>query len=460
MCDVVSKLTNLLDERNVLTEERMRERHPGLYPENLNAKALITPHTVEQVSASMRLCHEAGQPVVTHGGLTGATRATVTTPDEIILSVERLNKIETLDPIGRTMTVQAGAILQTVQERAEDEGLIFALDLGARGSCMIGGNIATNAGGNQVIRYGMTRDLVLGLEVVLADGTLISSMNILLKNNSGYDLKQLFIGSEGTLGIITRAVLRLSERPREKRTALVATDHFDKLLKLFLLCRERLGARLGSFEVMWREYFSMATSAKSASPPMSTEHPCYAIIEVLCMDETDSAALENSLETAFENQLLVDAVIPKSEAERDAIWEIRDSFLTIVERYPEFVDMDTCVPIKEMENYLQATLAKLKDRFPELAVLAHGHLGDGNVHTIVAGEKIDSEKRRAVEMIFYEPLRTIGGTVSAEHGIGLERREFLHLCRTENEMALMRTLKSALDPKGILNPGKVFCPQG
>ena len=285
------------------------------------------------------------QSVVVHGGLTGAVQGAVTTQDDVILSLERMNKIEALDPVSGTITVQAGVTLQTVQETAEASNYIFPLDIGSRGSCTIGGNIATNAGGVQVIRYGMMRALVLGLEVVLADGRILSSLDTVLKNNSGYDLKQLFIGSEGTLGVITRAVLRLAPRPGEQRTALVATESFDQLLDLLQHARRCLGTRLGSFEVMWRNYYEFAADAHDTPPPLPAGYDAYTIIEGLSSHESDSVVFDHTLEEAFESGLVVDGVIAKTGRERESFWNLRDSFMHIIAKYADIVDLDTSVPI-------------------------------------------------------------------------------------------------------------------
>jgi FAD/FMN-containing dehydrogenase len=422
----------------------------------MNAKALICPASTDDVSAVMRLCNAAGQSVVVHGGLTGAVQGTVTTPDDIILSLERMNRIETLDPVSGTMTVQAGVTLQTVQETAEASDFIFPLDIGSRGSCTIGGNIATNAGGVQVIRYGMMRALVLGLEVVLADGRIVSSLDTVTKNNSGYDLKHLFIGSEGTLGVVTRAVLRLAPRPGEKRTAFVATESFDQLLDLLQHIRRCLGARLGSFEVMWHNYYEFAASAHDFPPPLPGGYDAYTIIEGLCDHDSDSVVFDKALEEAFESGLVVDGVVAQSGRERESFWNLRDSFMHIIAMYPDIVDLDTSVPILKTRDYMESTELQLRERFPELVLLLHGHLGDGNLHPLICGAHITPEIREEVERIFYEPLRNLGGAVSAEHGIGIERRRYLHFSRSSPEIDVMRSLKATLDPKNILNPGKVL----
>jgi FAD/FMN-containing dehydrogenase len=456
MTDLISRLVDALGERNVITGDAVRERDPGLDPENMNASALVRPGDTEEVSTVLRLCNEVGQSVVTHGGLTGAVQGTVTTSDDIILSLERMDTIESLDTIGRTITAQAGVTLQSVQEAAEESDLIFPLDIGSRGSCTIGGNIATNAGGIQVIRYGMMRALVSGLEIVLPDGRIVSSLDTMMKNNTGYDLKQVFIGSEGTLGVVTRAVLRLSEQPKSKRAALVATDSMGKLLELLQYIQGSLGSRLGGFEVMWREYYEFATSASDFEPPLPNGYPAYSIIEGLCNHESDHLVFEHALEHAFNAELISDGVVAKSERERDSFWALRDSFMKIVAAYPDIIDLDTSVPIVKTESYIEEARAKLSARFPELVLLLHGHIGDGNLHPLICGEGITNQMREEIELIFYEPLWEIGGAVSAEHGVGIERKKYLHLSRSQEEIELMQLFKKSIDPNNILNPGKVL----
>lgn len=441
---------------HVLDKDALAGRQVGHCPENLDAKALVRPADTDEIAAVLALCHGRGQTVVTHGGLTGLVNGGASRPDDIVLSLERMNRIEEIDPVGRTMTVQAGALLQTVQEAAEAAGLMFPLDLGARGSCTIGGNIATNAGGCRVIRYGMTRDLVLGLEAVLADGTVVSSLNRMIKNNSGYDLKQLFIGAEGTLGVVSRAVLRLRERPAAENTALAAAGSLDAVAALLRATERSLGGGLASFEVMWREFYAkMSALAAPGAAPLAADHPYYVLIEELT-NEDGAGRLQETLEGALGDGLVVDAVVAKSSAERAAIWRIRDETGLLYDCYRAANSFDVSLPIGEMEGYVAAVRAGIAEAFPESAVYVFGHLGDGNLHLLVGGESLDADDFHAIEEIVYRPLVSVRGSISAEHGIGLKKKAYLGLSRSTAEIALMRTLKQALDPRGILNPGKIF----
>jgi len=356
------------------------------------------------------------------------------------------------------MTVQAGCVLQTVCEAADAKGLFFPLDLGARGSATIGGNISTNAGGNRVIRYGMMRELILGLEAVLADGTIVSSMNHLIKNNAGYDPKQIFIGSEGTLGIVTRAVLRLRPKPVSQNTAFVAVDSFAELPKLLRGVERGLGGTLSAFEVMWEDFYRLVTTPPARGrAPIAYAHPYYVLIEQLGSDEASDVALfERVLGAALEDDIIADAVVAKSQAERSAIWSLRDDVAQCMRNAPIFT-FDVSLPIVEMENYVADVRGRLLKRWNETtSLMVFGHLGDCNLHLIIGVGDGKPDTRHAIEEIVYGALEGRSGSVSAEHGIGLEKRAYLPLSRSENEIALMRQLKRALDPRNILNPGKVF----
>ncbi|MBL1266911.1 MAG: FAD-binding oxidoreductase [Halomonas sp.] len=422
------------------------------------AGAIVRPADTEQLSTVMRACYELQQPVVTHGGLTGLVHGAEASPDELVISLERLTAIEEIDQVGGTLTVQAGAPLQRVQEAAKEVGLQFPLDLGARGSCTIGGNIATNAGGVRVIRYGMMRQQVLGLEAVMADGRVVSSMNHMLKNNAGFDLKQLFIGSEGTLGIVTRAVLRLQPPTPSEQTAMVACPSFEALTGLLSHMGKALGGGLGAFEVMWQNHYRLLTETLGRhTPPIATEHPFYVIIDSLGSDaERNANQFSEALESALESELIVDAVIAQSTTQRDGLWAIREDIEGLVKGLAPVLTFDVSLPIADMQRYTDALEAQLTQRWAEAKLVVFGHLGDGNLHISVSVGSAEIEVRREVEAMVYQPLATLGGSVSAEHGIGLEKRPWLSTCRSSAEIELMHTLKQALDPLNLLNRGKVL----
>ena len=401
MSDLVEKLRSELGDAGVLTGADAEEKAQGGWSHLGTPLAVVRPASTEETSKALKLCHAAGQGVVAWGGKTGLVEGG-NADGMFALSMERMNKVEEIDTVSGTMTVQAGTILEAACDAVEAKGFFFPLDLGARGSATIGGNISTNAGGNRVLRYGMMREMVLGLEVVLADGTVLSAMNHMLKNNAGYDLKQMFIGTEGTLGVVTRAVVRLRPAPSSQDVAFVGVSEFDAMPKLLRHMEVALGGTLSAFEVMWEDFYNLVTRAPAlGKPPLASTHPYYVLVESLGgHQEEDSARFEAALMAAME----------------------------------EGIEWDSPT------------------------AMIFGHLGDGNLHVIVGVGDGEQEARRRVEEIVYSPLRDIGGSVSAEHGIGLEKRPYLGWSRTPEEVALMHTLKATLDPKGILNPGKVLDP--
>jgi FAD/FMN-containing dehydrogenase len=425
--------------------------------EPCHAAAILRPKSTQEISEILRLCSARKQTIVPHGGLTSVVRGVRTDPRDLALSLERMNEIEQVDEDGQTVTVQAGAILQRVQERAKLAGLMFPMDLGARGSATIGGIISTNAGGNAVLRYGMTRNLVLGLEVVLADGTILSNLCPVLKNNTGYDLKQLFIGAEGTLGVITRAVLRLVPQPASQTTALAAVREFNQLPLLLKYMGVHLGGTLSAFEVMWNDYYRLVTTPPArCTPALPLSYPYYALIEARGSDQVqDQVRFEAVLAEAQEKGLIADCAIALSPAERNALWEARDSVDQLHQHRPVF-SFDISVPLQFMESYCAETVAALKQSWPNHKCFIFGHLGDGNLHVIVAVGSDDPAVRHRVESVVYQGLRSRLGSISAEHGIGIDKRPFLHWSRSMEEIRLMRSLKKLLDPHGILNPGKVL----
>ncbi len=435
------------DDLKGRTEDWRRQRP-------MRAKVLIRPATTEQVATVLTLCHAAGQSVITHGGLTGLVHGVDSTESDVVLSLERMRRIESIDPMQRVAIVEAGVTLQQLQEAADEQGLAFPLDLGARGSATLGGNVSTNAGGNRVLRFGMMREMVLGLEVVLADGTVIPAMNRLIKNNSGYDLKQLFIGAEGTLGVVTRLVLRLREKPTRQDVAFAAVPSFPALTALLKHMDRSLGGGLSAFEVMWPEFYELVTTAPAkGQPPLPQGSPFYVLIESLSGD-TDGGRFQVALEQALEKELIVDVAIAQSQANVAAIWALRDDVMQ-TGRWGAPITFDVSLPIVCMPEYVETVKAGLRALCPAVRTFVFGHMGDGNLHVVVSPDGLPGNARASVERIVYEPLQKIGGAVSAEHGIGLEKKEWLPVSRSAAEIELMRTLKLAMDPKRILNPGRV-----
>jgi len=452
---LLADLAEVVGQGGLLTGEDVKARNPGVFMDEISARAIVRPRTTQEVSRILKLCNDAGQPVVVHGGMSGWVRATQTKPEDIAISMELMDAIESIDPENRTAVVEAGVILESFEEALESHGLTFPLDLGGRGSCQLGGNASTNAGGMRVIRYGMMREQVLGLEVVLADGRVISAMNNMIKNNTGYDLKQLFIGSEGSLGIITKLVLRLRERPVSSNTALVCADRFEQIAKLLRFMDGRLGGLLSAFELVDNSFYSVNTLVGRHNPPLPADKPFYAIIETLGSDqERDTDLFESVLMAGSEEGLFSDAILARSEREREGIWAIREDLENVVRDFQPFYAFDVSLPVGDMEEYMQRVTATLKKQWPDGKIAFLGHVGDGNLHVAIGAG--GAEDREAVERCVYEPLRNYGGSVSAEHGIGLEKKPWLEISRSAPELGLMSEIKTLLDPNMILNRGKIF----
>ena len=460
MHDLIATLKSALGDAAVLTGDDIGARHRVDFShENECAPAaVVRPASTEEVAAVLAACHRARQPVVVQGGLTGLAGGATPQPGEIALSLERMSGIETVDRGAETVTALAGTPLAVVQAAAVDAGLFFPLDLGARGSCTIGGNIATNAGGNQVIRFGMMRDLVLGLEAVLADGTIVSSMNDLIKNNAGYDLKQLFIGTEGTLGVVTRAVLRLFPKLPSKVTALCALRSFDQTVALLRSLQMRMEGSLSAFEVMWESYFHYVLDhVKTTSSPFDERYALYALIEIEGHDQTaDRERLEEALGGALQSAIIADAAVAQSEREAQALWTIRDAIGEITPTLQPLNAFDVSLSLDAMPEFLARVTGEFARLPRPVTNLVFGHIGDNNLHLAVTTH--DAHDNHRLCDIVYTAIGDYRGSVSAEHGIGMLRRGYLHYSRSATEIDLMRRLKMALDPHGILNPNRVLLP--
>jgi FAD/FMN-containing dehydrogenase len=425
-------------------------------PDRIAASLLVRPASTGEVATVLMHCNRFRQPVVAQGGLTGLVHGADTAPGDLVLSLERMRTIESIDPVQRVAVVQAGVTLQALQEAVDAHGLAYPLDLGARGTATLGGTASTNAGGNRVLRWGMTRDMVLGLEVVLADGTVLPAMNRLIKNNAGYDLKHLFVGAEGTLGVITRLVLRLREKPGRQDVALVAVPGFEQLVGLLKHFDRALGGTLSAFEAMWPSFYRLVTTPPARSaPPLPHGHAYYALVESSgAGSDADAHRFALACESALAQGLVADAAIAQSQADAAAIWALRDDVVQCMRWGMPFA-FDVSLPLDRMQAYVATVCDGFERRWPGCRQWVFGHLGDGNLHVVLSLDDPAPDARADAERIVYPPLRAAGGSVSAEHGIGIEKRAWLEVSRSDAEIDLMRRLKSMLDPHGILNPGKV-----
>jgi FAD/FMN-containing dehydrogenase len=420
-------------------------------------QALILPQTTEDVSTALRLCHQHRQAVVTQGGLTGLAGGAHPQTGEIALSLERMNGVEEIDTASATLTALAGTPLAVVQQAADEAGFLCGIDLGARGTCTIGGNIATNAGGNQVVRYGMARRNTLGLEVVLADGTVVRSLNKMLKNNAGYDWTQLFIGSEGTLGVITRAVIGLHSKPQSLQTALCAVSSFEDALVVLRRFQQAHPGRLLVFEAMWREFMTVATKICGLAPAFEAEHDVTLLIEAdMGADPAGTEAFSLLLSEFYEQDLIKDAVVAQSRADRNRFWAYRETPYEYGRFLPEEIRFDVSVPLNRMTEAVAHLRQEMPKQWPDAVYVVFGHVADSNIHINVAIRDMNDGIKKGVQGLVYDLVARLGGSISAEHGIGRIKRPYLSLSRTEPELVLMRKMKQTLDPEGILNPGRIL----
>jgi FAD/FMN-containing dehydrogenase len=463
---LLSSLSSIVGEGNILTSDAdvalyvndWRGRYRG------RTRAVVRPGTTAEVAAVVRCCGEHGAPIVPQGGNTGLCGGATPheTGDEIVVSLARLARVRAIDATNATLTVEAGVPLARVQQAADDAGLFFPLSLAAEGSCAIGGNLSTNAGGTAVLRYGNARELVLGLEVVLADGRVWESLKGLRKDNTGYDVKQLFLGSEGTLGIITAAVLKLFPKPQTSATALAALSDVDAAIVLLGMLRQALGDRLTGFELVSRACVELTRKEFPAFADPLPGHAWYALIQAddSAADSPLTAQLEAALGAAIEQQIARDATIARSGAQADELWALREHISEAQRRDGPNIKHDISLRVSRIPAFLVDAQSRLDAAFPGVRYVVFGHLGDGNLHynlsapTGVAPTAFVGEAARA-NRIVYDLVAEQGGSFSAEHGIGQLKRDELSRYKPAVEVEIMRRIKRALDPAGLFNPGKV-----
>lgn len=457
---ILTAISEVLTTDQILTGDQLEERYHHIWhmDEPLQVLAMVLPTTTGEVSAILRLCHQHGQTVSVFGGLTNLVGGTEVRSSDIVLSLERMDQIVEIDQQARTVTVEAGVILEHLHKQVEEHGLSFPLTYGAKGSAQVGGMLASNAGGLRVLKYGMARNLTLGVEAVLADGTIISSLKKIIKDNSGYDLKQLFIGSEGTLGIITKAVLRLVEQSPARCSALVAMEDYDSVVRFLKAVDSGLGGKLSGYELIWgNSYEKMTTPPARMQPPIPHGHKFYVLVETLGTTyQQEYEELERLVISAVEDGVVADGAMATSDTDLDWFWTIREDVYVIASQCTYDQHYDISMPIGAIGKTITTIKNDLLDIDGVAAVYPFGHIADGNMHLIVDKQNPSPELRHAINEVVYAPLQALGGSISAEHGIGLHKKAYLHYSRSQEEIDLMRTMKRALDSKGILNPGRIF----
>ena len=432
------------------------------------ARLVVRPGSTEEVAAVVRVCSGARIPIVPQGGNTGLVGGAVPWEDgrAIVLSLARMNRVRAIDPLDHTITVEAGCVLAEVQKAAEQVDRLFPLSLGAEGSCQIGGNLSTNAGGIAVLRYGNMRELTLGIEAVLPDGQVLDALRTLRKDNTGYDLKQLFIGAEGTLGIITAATLKLFPRPREVETAFLGLGRVEDVMALFARARGISGDQLTAFELIPRLGLEMAMRhVPAVTEPLTAPQPWYALLEVSSSQSNSGLrrSLEEFLSEALAGGLLRDGVVATSTAQARDLWRIREAMVEGQKYEGGSIKHDVSVPVSRVADFINCATAAVTAKLPGIRPLAFGHVGDGNIHFNLsqppsADAKVFLARRAEFSHIVHDLARGLNGSISAEHGIGRLKREDLPRYKSPLELALMRRLKQALDPDELMNPGKILPP--
>jgi FAD/FMN-containing dehydrogenase len=463
---ILDELTTALGAQGVLTGDAIAERYCTDWTGDYSRRplAVLRPADTEGVATAVRLCARAGLAIIPQGGHTGLVGGgTADGPDQVVLSLDRMNRIRAVDPIGMSMTVEAGCILETVKAAAEEQDCFFPLSLGAQGSCQIGGNISTNAGGLNVLRYGMMRDLLLGIEVVLHDGSVFSDLRALRKNNTGPDLKQIFVGSEGTLGIVTAATLKLFARPRWIETLWLSTDSIEAMMEVYGRFRREGGEFLSAFELIPQNCVDLALELSPETPsPDPERHPIHGLVEISASGGPDPGPwLEEMVAALFESGLVKNGILAQNAAQAQSLWRIRELMVEAQQKRGLHLRTDVSVPVNAIAPFVREVTAVLDNALPGLTVLAYGHIGDGNVH-------VNALRPAGMDAAAFKPLipgltqdvnaviDRFSGSISAEHGIGVAKRAALAARLPEEQRLLLAGLKRLFDPQGLLAPGRIW----
>jgi len=458
--NIINLFEEILDTSYILSGDELKSRFYHIWKTDISLESLclLLPKSSEEISAIVKICNDNNQEIIVHGGLTNLVGSTISNRSQVVISLERMNKIIEIDEQGKTITCESGAIIEDIINAVKDKDLLLPLNFGARGSAQIGGAVSTNAGGLRVFKYGMTRNLVMGIEAILPDGTIISSLKKLMKDNSGYDLKQLFIGSEGTLGIVTKVVLRLYRLPKTRYTSLAVTNNYQNVLDLLKIMEDKISSSLTGFELLWNETYKKMVDDKTLyNMYLPDNFKYYVFIEYMGGDfENDYNDFESVVLDCIDKGLIDDAVIGKDDKEQVNIWGIREDVAVLADEREFDQQFDISIPVALIGEVIDKISKELKDCEGVKTIYPFGHVADGNIHFIIGKDSDNDDLKSKINDIIYNNTKLVDGSISAEHGIGLDKKKYLIKSRSEDEIELMRLIKKSIDPKNILNPGRVI----
>ncbi|KAI1085673.1 hypothetical protein F5B20DRAFT_519278 [Whalleya microplaca] len=424
---------------------------------------VLKPGSTEEVSGILKYCNDHMLAVVPQGGNTGLVGGSVPVFDEIVVNTSRMNQIRFFDDVSGVLVVDAGVVLEVADQFLAEKGYIFPLDLGAKGSCQIGGNVATNAGGLRLLRYGSLHGSVLGIEAVLPDGTVVDDLSRLRKNNTGYDLKHLFIGGEGTIGMITAVSIQCPQRSRAVNVAFLGADSYEKILQTFREAKTQLGEILSAFELMDRESQSLVHKVRQHKRPLEAEHPFYCLIETSGSNsDHDSEKLEQFLEDVMSKEIVTDGVLAQDETQIRSLWSQREGIPECLGHWGGVYKYDVSIPLNDLYRLVLDTRKRIEaaglkgetDEYPVVDVVGYGHMGDSNLHLNVAVRRYDKKVEEVLEPFVYKWISKVNGSISAEHGLGIAKKDYIRYSRSDTVIGLMRQIKNLYDPNGIMNPYK------
>ena len=457
---IIRLFIEVLDNSSVLVGESLKSRFYHIWKTDIQLESLclLLPRTTDEVSSIVKICNDNNQEIIIHGGLTNLVGSTISNKTQVVISLEKMNRVIEVDESAKTITCESGVIIEDIINTVKDKNLLLPLNFGARGSAQIGGAVSTNAGGLRVFKYGMTRNLVLGIEAVLPDGTIISSLKKLMKDNSGYDLKQLFIGSEGTLGIVTKVVLRLYRLPKTRYTSLAVSNNYQDVLNLLKIMEDEISSSLTGYELLWNNtYKQMVSDTTLYNKYLPDNYKYYVFIEYMGGDfENDYNLFESIILECIDKGVIDDAVIGKDDKEQVNIWGIREDVAVLADERKFDQQFDISIPVPLIGDIIDKISKELKDCEGVKTIFPFGHVADGNIHFIIGKDSDDNDLKSKINDIIYNNTQQVNGSISAEHGIGIDKKKYLIKSRSEDEIELMRLLKKSIDPKNILNPGRVI----